>query len=201
MALKDALGSLGIEADTKKSSKKKTELPAFADKSLDKSITKFLAGLKAKKDAEAKMLAAHEEIASKGEEFRLEASRQKGEAQASITINGKIRFTQQGKYSNIGSEHIEALEEEFGDDAEQYVKVNSGVSIKSSVLSDKEKLQELIEAVGQDRFKDFFEITKTFAVLPMLHEKLSVDEKFLDAHGHLIEEGILKRNKATVVPV
>jgi len=200
MALNDALGSLGIEAKPKKAKSKKKELPAYTNKALDKPITKFLAGLKAKKDGEAKMATAHAEIADTAEEFRIEASRQKGEAQASITINGKIRFTQQGKYSNIDPEQIGEIEEEFGDDVSQYIAVKSGVAVKSEVLGNKEKLQELIEAVGQDRFNDFFEITKSYAVQPMLHEKLSVDEKFLEEHGHLLESGILKRNKPTVVP-
>lgn len=199
--MSDILSDLGLapEAETPKK-KKKDDKEQYANEKLNSTCDKFLKAKQENKDSKASMDAAASKLAEGVENFRISSSEARGFAVTSVVVNNKVRVTVKGQYSMDVKEKAQ-VEKVFGDDFDKYVETKDSISLKSAFLTDKTKLAELIKAIGgAQKFREFFDIGRNYSVKDTFHEDFSTDKSFREKVAPLIEDGVLTRIKATVVP-
>lgn len=201
MSLDDPLAELNLTATEEPKSKKKDEKVHVTNSDLDDACKEIVEAKKMEKDAKAKKAKAEAKIIPWAEEERIRESQKKGEPISSLIVNETIRVSTQNRWSKIDPDNKQAVAEVLGKEVNDYVETVNSIALRPEFTKDKGKLQELIEAIGgPEKFKEFFTISQDLKLKPAFHSKYSTDKKFHAKVEDLVEDGILKNAKPTVVP-
>jgi len=205
-AFDDPLADLGISAETPKS-KKKDDKVYITNIAIDAACDEFLAAKKQLKDSESRIERAEAKILPVAEEARLAESLRSGSALTTVVINDKVRVSAKAQYSNIDTEFLSELQTVLGDELNDCINVDTAISLKKEIAEDKDAITKLITLLGDGdlnagkrKFTELFDVKKTYKVSETFHNKFNTSKKFHDKASKLIEDKIIKRFKAAVLP-
>jgi hypothetical protein len=92
---------------------------------------------------------------------------------ASVSVNGRLTFTQTSRYSTVPEARAEALAAAFGDQAARYFKPTLSISLKAASANNEAVLTRLIEALGGDFFQANFDVKRDYLVDASFHNDYS----------------------------
>lgn len=206
-AFDDPLADLGIETVASKSKKKDDDKVYITVESLDSICDEFLAAKKQEKDSKSRIERAEAKILPIAEETRLKESLRTGQALSTVVINDKIRVSAKAQYTNIDTEFLPDLQAVLGDELNNCVTVESVISLKKEIAEDKDAITKLITllgdgdiSAGKRKFAELFDVKKTYKVSEVFHNKFNTSKKFHDQVNKLVEDKIINRYKAAVLP-
>lgn len=161
------LASMAKSAPKKTSGSKPKE--GISNDALNSAIDKWIEADKEVRKWDGIKTTLHAQITGFAKPARLEACRSAGKVESTVTVNGRLNFSQKCQYSKIPAEHQEELTKAFGfKDAANYFKLRTTLSLKPEAVEDAELLGKLIEVLGEDGFAKAFtalqhlEVTETF---------------------------------------
>lgn len=181
----------------KKPSKSKS--PSFHESSLDDEVDKWLKGKKMEKDGAAMRKQAENVIIPRAMEEKTKACRDTGEFHSSIDVNDKIKVKTSSAYSGVDSDEEEAIREVVGDDFESWFKEETEVKFNDSLLKDEDAMEKIIDAIGEENFDKMFTVKQTLKPTKQFHEQRTMDADVEAKAKKLIDEGILRPFKPSVV--
>jgi hypothetical protein len=178
--------------------KTKSKTPRIQVDRLAPSIAQWLAAKQKAKDAEAEMAQAEAEILPVATEKRKAECRSVGHFETSIVVNDQIQVTTQNKYSPIDPAQKPDIEKVFGDETDKLFKEKTEISLTERALNDPDILRKLIEAVGQERFGEYFAVKQVLAPTQVLHEGIVMDESVDKKAQKLVDAGVLRPYKPSL---
>lgn len=203
----DPLAELGIDTAASKSKKKDDDKVYINVDAIDSACDEFLAAKKQLKDSESRIERAEAKIIPVAEEIRLKESLRTGQALSTVVINDKVRVSVKSQYSNIDTDHLPELKAVLGDELNNCISVESTISLKKEIAEDKDAITKLITllgdgdlATGKRKFAELFDVKKVYKVSEVFHNKFNTSKKFHDQASKLVEDKIIKRYKAAVLP-
>lgn len=179
--------------------KKKSTTPSvtLTDKKHTEAIQDWVKADADKKDAESRKADAESKFLDDAEKARISACRTEGKYHSSVKLNDEILYGVQNKYAAIKNEDRETLESIFGDKTDTYFTEKTEISLTDAALKDEKILEKLINAVGAENFKTYFEVAQHIAPTEALHEGRAMNPELAEKADKLIEAGILRPNKAS----
>lgn len=150
------------------------------------------------KDAEARKKTAEEQILPAAENERITACRRDGKYYSSVKVEDKITISVQNRYSPINPKDFTTIQELFADKAETFFTQKTAISLTEAALNDEKIIEQLINAVGQDKFQLYFNVEQTVVPTEVFHESRAVNAEIGKKAEILKDQGILKPYKAAV---
>ncbi len=137
------------------------------------------------------------QIAAAAGPGRVDACRHAGRAAPSVVVNGKLTYTQKNQFAVVPQGALPRIRRAFKGETERYFQERISVELSPAAVNE-ETLRELLEKLGEERFRALFNVTSEVVVTDAFYDdwtlKPSVEEK---ARG-LIDEGLIRPYKPTL---
>ncbi len=193
------VGSILAKAASKTESKpSKSKNPVIELPEQKTAIKDWLKAASDLKDAEARKATAEESILPAAEKARIEACRRDGKYYSSVKVEDLVTISVQNRYSPINTSDFPAIEDLFGEKASDFFSTKTEIKLTDAALNDEKIIEKLINAVGEDNFKTFFEVKQSVVPTEIFHEGSAVNAEIGKKADALKANGILKPYKAAV---
>ncbi len=180
-------------AETSKASK--SSVPAIHDGTLAESVQQYVTARTEREKWEAIEESAAAQIREAGATHRRLVSQRARKVIATICLNGAVQVQCINKYSAIPGTLEEHCRDVMGPSFDKYLTETLGVTVRSDGV---DMLQQLLDAVGPDRFREWFQITKTLHATAALHADLATDAAVYEQLRPLLEDRTLVPQSPTV---
>lgn len=192
----DVLAKAASQKADSKSAKSKNPVVELPEQR--KNIEAWLKAHADLKDAEARKATAEEEIIPAVENERITACRRDGKYYSSVKVGSSISVSVQNRYSPINTSDFPAIEEIFGDKAQDFFSTKTEINLTDAALNDEKIIEKLIAAVGNDKFSLYFNVKQSVVPTEVFHEARAVNVEVGNKAEILKTNGILKPYKASV---
>lgn len=193
------VGSILAKAASKTESKpSKSKNPVIELPEQKGAIKEWLDAAKDLKDAESRKATAEEKILPAAEKARIDACRRDGKYYSSVKVEDLITVSVQNRYSPINTADFPAIEDLFGEKASDFFATKTEISLTDAALNDEKIIEKLINAVGEENFKTFFNVKQNVFPTEVFHEQSAVNAELGKKADALKANGILKPYKAAV---
>ena len=198
-----AIGAFKKLAKKTSPAKKKSAHPEFEDESLAPNIESFYEAKKNEKSAKAKARKAEQLILERAESRRGDWCSSQGRYESSVKMGAggqKVTVKFPNRYSKIATDELNSLEEIFGDDTEQYFKERTTVQLTPEALDDEKFVEQIMEALGEEKFGRYFDVSEHLEVAKHYHENRVTDPKLGAKHQEAVDAGLVRPTKPSVTP-
>jgi len=189
---------------TKTSAKKKNATPEteLTDENLCTKFDNWLEAKKQEKKAKADLKKNETDLIKHATDARLNECTRNGKYESShkLTNDGKsvtVKFP--NRYSKIDCDAEEDLREIFeDDDYNQYFKEKTTATMTEAAINDDEFIETVMEAIGEDKFSRYFEITTHIEVAKIYHENRTTNASLAKKHEKAADEGLVSSTKPSL---
>ena len=188
-------------AKKKTPSKKKNVHPEFADESLGPNIESFYDAKKNEKTAKARSRKAEQLILEKAESRRGEWCSSQGRYESSVKMEAggqKVTVKFPNRYSKISTDELDALQEIFEGDTDRYFQEKTTVELTPEALGDEAFVEQIMEALGEEKFGRYFNVEEHLEVSKHYHENRVTDPKLGAKHQEAVDAGLVRPTKPSV---
>lgn len=190
-----AMGLLADMAQDQGAKKSKSTAVQISAPQLQPHIERWKAAKAAADAAEATMATEADQIISAAQPLRLAYCAKMGRVESTVRINGALSMTQKCQYSKVPAEHAPALDDAFGHSRAQYFTDRLSIALTDEAAADEEVLSSLIEALGPDRFRQVFKVSRWLEPTEVFHTDYTTKAEVQDRAAELIDAQIIKPYK------
>jgi hypothetical protein len=180
---------------------KKNAHPEFEDDSLSPNIDAFYQAKKNEKTAKAQARKAEQLILEKATARRGDWCASQGRYESSVKMEAggkKVTVKFPNRYSKIPTDEMDSLAEIYGDDASRYFKEKTVVELTNEALNDEEFVNGVMEAIGEEKFGRYFNVSEHLEVAKAYHEDRVTNPKLAEKHQEAVDQGLVKPTKPSV---
>lgn len=193
-------------AKKKPSAKKKSQTPELElgadDEILRKHHKNWLEAKKNEKTAKAALKKAETDLIEAASKARVDHCTRNGKYESSHKIvdgDASITVKFPNRYSKIDCEAEEDLREIFEEeDYNQYFKEKTTATMTDAAVSDDEFIETVMEAIGEEKFSRYFEVTSHIEVAKSYHENRVLDKKLARKHQEAVDAGLVSCTKPSL---
>jgi len=189
---KSAMDLLGSMARAKPAGKAKETKPSLNMPELDSHIATFIAQKAAEETAAALKDAAKDQITMAVGPQRLRLCTEAGVVMPSITVNGRLTFTRDRRYSLVVQERRDDLLDTFGEKFKTYFAETLAISLKPEAAANETVLAEMIEKLGPEFLAQHFDIRRDMSVTEAFHHGYSTDPIVREQAKPFIDDQTIK---------
>lgn len=193
-----AMGLLADMAQDQAKGKSKSTAIQVSAPQIQPSIERWKAAKAAMDSAKATMTAEEDQIITVAQPLRLAWCAKQGKVESTVRINGALSMTQKCQYSPIATEHAAALDDAFGHAREQYFKDGLSIALTDEAAQNEEVLGDLIAALGPDRFRQVFKVSRWIEPTEVFHTDYTTKPEVQQRAAELIEAQIVKPYKPSL---
>jgi hypothetical protein len=189
------VAAMAGKAQSKKGSREAK--PTAVDPSMDATIEQWINADQEEAKWKSIKATAEAQLLEFGRKARVAACRKIGKVESTIRLNGKLNMTAKCQYSKIPIGSEDKLREVFGDSYDQYFLTKTDLSLNEAAVNDPQVLQELVEAIGADKFNAWFTALQVIEVTESFHTDVTLKPAIEEKAKPLIESEIIKPYKAS----
>lgn len=187
-----ALGRLGALKTTAPKKKGGKEKPGITVAELEAAVEAYIEQRSAMETAETLMNQAKDQISTKAEEERLRISTAGGVNVSSITVNGRLTYTRQNRYSIVPEDAADLVRDAMGDDFERYFETCIGLKLTDEAAADESVVGALLEALGEDFIARHFVISQDLKVRKGFHDAFATNEELRERAQPLVDSHVIR---------
>lgn len=188
----------GMAQQTEKKKGGKDVKPQITEPAMDAAIAQWIEADKEAKKWDGIRTTAEAQILAFAAPARLTECRRMGKVESTVRVNGKLNMTQKCQYCAVSMQHLPALKEAFGADADRYFKPRTKLELTEAAAEDKELLAKLIEALGPAKFAASFSVKQFAEVTEAFHGDFTLKPAVEAKARPFMESEIVKAYKPTL---
>lgn len=188
----DPRAMLSSMAGKPKTASSKPSKPVYNDPELDQHVADFIEQKAIEETAKALKLAAHDQITQRVRPFLLEQSIAARKALSSASVNGRLTFTHQNRYSTIPEDRAPAVRKAFGDKADDFFDECFKLSLTEGAANDESVLQTLFDKLGEDFVQKHFVVSRDIKVTAAFHNALWTDRDVQEKAAPFLSDQTIK---------
>ena len=175
--------------------KKSTAVQVSAPQ-LQPHIERWIAAKAQADAAKATMETEGDQIISAAQPLRLAWCAKQGRVESTVRINGALSMTQKCQYCDIGAEHAPALDDAFGEtERGRYFADRLAIALTDEAAADEGVLSDLVAALGPDRFRQVFKVSRWLEPTESFHADYTTREEVQQQAAELMSLQIIKPYK------
>jgi hypothetical protein len=183
--------------------KKKSSKPELEAENLHQNIADFLDAKKQAKTAKANVARSEGAIIEAAEKARIDGCTRSGKYESSLKVSastGTVTVKFPNRYSKIDSGDEDALKEVYGEaDYERYFGEQTDVTMTQAGQDDEKFIEDMIEALGEEKFGRYFDVTSHIAPKKTYHEQRVLDKQLAAKHQDAVDQGLVACTKPSLV--
>jgi len=169
----------------------------------------FTKAKKEEKDAKAKLKKAEAGFLDRVVEEHLKTCQRDSKYYSSIKAvvddddhkESKLTIKFANKYSKIASENEDELRSVYGDKYyDRFFEEKTEAKLTNKALNDEEFVKTITEAIGEEKFAEYFDVEQFILPKKTYHEARMIDQELAMKHEEAVDADLVRSNKPSVVP-